>query len=376
MASLAHALANRGHKVKYIAQKESLPERTELGWNIPSLGAAELVMCTTPADLRELADSATVSTEHIFQGFRGNGYLSEGYKALSRRKIAFWIFMETVDNRGLNGLARRAYYRQVFARWTRSLKGVLAVGADMPKWLLECGVSEQLIVPFTYFLPEPPPSDGTASNRSDSFQIMFVGKLTRRKGVDVLLHALSDLREAAKPSQVIIVGAGPELGRLQALSQRMGISASVTWLGNRGIDEIPGLMKEADLLVLPSRFDGWGAVVTEALMAGTPTIATDMCGAAEAVRASGCGAVVPAGNPSALAEAIVEEVSHGPVTAEFRSQLACWARAFGARQGAEYLSAVLDTACSGAEPPCPPWLVTRPPERFGPPFGRSELGVS
>lgn len=363
MAPIAAALAERGHKVKYIAQKESLEERTDLGWNIPTLGAAELVKCSTPATLRALAERAGPDVEHVFQGFRGNGSLSEAFRVLSRRRILFWVFMESIDDRGLKGFVRRVYYRCVFTRWRGSLKGVLAVGAGMSEWLSACGVKDTRIVPFSYFLAEPPPEHGVVRCSSDTFRIMFVGKLTGRKGVDVLLYALSDPKVAVEPFELTIIGVGPELEWLQTLSQRIGLQHSVKWLGRRAIDEIPGLMREADLFVLPSRYDGWGAVVTEALMAGTPTITTNRCGASEAVRASGCGAVVPVENTGALSKAITAAIELGPVEGQFRSDLSHWALAFGARQGAAYLSAIFDAASEGMPPPPPPWLTTQPPER-------------
>lgn len=60
------------------------------------------------------------------------------------------------------------------------------------------------------------------------------------------------------------------------------------------MDAARACMARADVLVLPSWHDGWGAVVSEALMAGTPAIASDACGSAGVVRASGVGGGVPA----------------------------------------------------------------------------------
>ncbi|NKI36435.1 glycosyltransferase family 4 protein [Wenzhouxiangella sp. XN79A] len=363
MAPLAAALAERGHRVRYIAQQLSLAERSELGWTPPSLGRAELVHCPTPRSLERLAYTAHAGIEHLFQGFRGNGYLAQAYKALGRRNLSFWVFLETVDDRGWKCLARRAYYRRMFARWNPHLQGVLATGFSMPRWVIDRGMPEARIFPFTYFLPDQRRSLPVARGSPGPYRIMFVGKLIERKALDVLLTALSRLKANSDDIQLLVVGMGPEERALKGMAERLGVSGLVSWLGSRKIDEIPALMANADLFVLPSRFDGWGAVVTEALMVGTPAIATAGCGSAEAVQASGCGEVVPAGDVTALQSAIESEFARGRVSAEFRSQLAGWAHAFSADRGADYLSGLFDAAAAGASPPAPPWKAARPPER-------------
>ena len=60
---------------------------------------------------------------------------------------------------------------------------------------------------------------------------------------------------------------------------------------NNTITKIPEVICESDCLVLPSRYDGWGAVISEALMVGTPVICSDNCGAANVVTASNVGSV-------------------------------------------------------------------------------------
>jgi glycosyltransferase involved in cell wall biosynthesis len=129
----------------------------------------------------------------------------------------------------------------------------------------------------------------------------------------------------------------------------------VRWLGLRPIDEIPALMGDADCLVLPSRYDGWGAVVSEALMAGTPAICSDRCGAAGAVRASGWGGVFPSGNVEALADLLREAIVKGRQTLERRSALAEWGRCLGAGAGARYLDAILRRAPNEIKKIAPPW---------------------
>src|SRR5690606_39252629 len=132
----------------------------------------------------------------------------------------------------------------------------------------------------------------------------------------------------------------------------------VVWLGQRPIGDIPGLMAEADCLVLPSRHDGWGAVVSEALMAGTPALASDRCGSASAVRASGCGGTFPAGDAEALAALLRDAMAKGRHARDRRTALATWARCLGATAGAAYLDAILHHVHGEGARPQPPWART------------------
>ena len=364
MAALATALAARGHKVTYIAQQLSRAERTELGWTVPNLGEANFVHCKGPRELEKLASNAPLGVEHIFQGFRGNGQLCFAYKMLSRRNMPFWIFLEELDDKGAKGFARRAYYRYMFMRWRLKLRGVLAVGDRTRDWVAARGMPQNQVYSFAYFLEDANPPHIEDSATSGTLRILFVGQLIERKGIDILLTALSHLNADNDRPQLDVVGSGPDERNLKDLAVRLGLEGSVHWLGGRQMDEIPQTMAKADLLVLPSRYDGWGAVVTEALMAGTPVIATDRCGAVAAVKASGCGAVVPAGDPLALCNAISAELTHGPVPSEFRLRLAGWARCFGAESGAEYLSRLFDVASARKSPPPPPWVSSAPPTRI------------
>ena len=116
-------------------------------------------------------------------------------------------------------------------------------------------------------------------------------------------------------------------------------------------------MRDADCLVLPSDYDGWGAVVSEALMAGTPVVCSDACGAATAVSASGLGGVFPAGDRMALAKRLAQVLGAGRQPAIAREALARWARALAADAGAAYLGAVLEHAEGRRDRPAPPWQV-------------------
>lgn len=107
---------------------------------------------------------------------------------------------------------------------------------------------------------------------------LFSGALTRRKGVDVLARAFCKLVHDMPHVKLRIVGDGP---LLQEMQKRVAlVQSNVTFLGFKDWDDLPSQYALADVLCVPSRYDGWGLVIPEGLAAGLPVIATDQMGAA------------------------------------------------------------------------------------------------
>jgi glycosyltransferase involved in cell wall biosynthesis len=112
-------------------------------------------------------------------------------------------------------------------------------------------------------------------------------------------------------------------------------------------------IKASDCLVLPSDHDGFGAVVSEAQINGTPVVCSSACGAAGTVRASGVGAVFAVGEVEALRRALAAMLDQGPMMDVEREQLAGWAKCLTAEAGARYLLEILnrDKATNDIVPP-------------------------
>lgn len=97
-------------------------------------------------------------------------------------------------------------------------------------------------------------------------------------------------------------GDGPERARLEALAAELGVADRVEFLGH--CTDMPALMAGADLVVLPSLYEGLPLSLAEAMAAGRPVVATDVGGTREIVADGRTGLLVPPGDPTALAAAI------------------------------------------------------------------------
>jgi phosphatidyl-myo-inositol dimannoside synthase len=146
-------------------------------------------------------------------------------------------------------------------------------------------------------------------------QILFVGRLIERKGIEYLLQAVS-LLPADLQWHLNIVGTGDAAETLRAITRRLGLEASVEFHGFVPNEALIHHYRQADLFVLPAITDhkgdteGLGVVMIEALSYHTPVVASDVGGISDVIINGQTGILVPEKNPDKLAHAIVEILRH------------------------------------------------------------------
>ena len=131
--------------------------------------------------------------------------------------------------------------------------------------------------------------------------VLAVGRLMAEKGFDVLIEAVA-LMDAAERPEVVIVGDGPDRALLEALALRRGVE--VAFVGSVSPGEMGGWYRQARLVCVPSRREGFGMVVAEALAAGRPVVATAVGAAPSFITENASGRLVPPGDPVALSAAL------------------------------------------------------------------------
>ncbi len=134
--------------------------------------------------------------------------------------------------------------------------------------------------------------------------ITYIGRLHKQKGVDVLLHAATGILAEIPNVFIRIVGDGPEKSHLEHLSRYQRIVENKTEFIDFS-DDVPGILAESTLLVLPSRWEGMPNIIMEAMACARPVVATNVDGNAELVRDGKTGLLVPPEEPRALCDAIV-----------------------------------------------------------------------
>ncbi|MFP4475054.1 MAG: glycosyltransferase family 4 protein [Desulfatibacillaceae bacterium] len=137
----------------------------------------------------------------------------------------------------------------------------------------------------------------------ESLVVGCVGWLMHVKGPDLLLDAASELCEAEPRARLVFVGDGPMRRRLEARALQHGIGDRIVFAGWR--EDVPDILPAFDVLALPSRNEGMGRVLVEAMASGLPVVATRVGGVPDLVVKGETGVLVPPENPQALAKALL-----------------------------------------------------------------------
>lgn len=191
-------------------------------------------------------------------------------------------------------------------------------------------------IPFGAAAVDRPAQEKPPRKCEDPFELIFVGRLVKRKGVDVLLRAMTVLEDDPR-LHLRIVGGGPERQSLESLSRGLGLdSGRVSFEGVVPANRIAQLFASCDALALPAIVtsagdtEGLGVVLIEAMGYGKPVIASAAGGITDIVSHEGTGLLVPPGDPAALAAAIRRAMdSPDELAAMAKRGAAHAARAFG-----------------------------------------------
>ncbi|GEM_PF-319795 len=150
------------------------------------------------------------------------------------------------------------------------------------------------------YIPNAINVDGLAEGEVKLYgkQVIYAGRLSREKGLDLLIEAFKLLPE---DYHLLIVGEGPQHHFLERIAKDY---KRIHFLGYKPRDEVIRLLRGSNAFVLPSRQEGLSTVILEAMAVETPVIATSVGGNVELVKHGETGLLVPPENPKAIAEAI------------------------------------------------------------------------
>jgi glycosyltransferase involved in cell wall biosynthesis len=136
--------------------------------------------------------------------------------------------------------------------------------------------------------------------RAGPWRVLTVARLEEQKGLETLVDALAELPEF----ELSIVGTGSRRRVLEARVRALGLEARVKLLGFR--DDVPVLLRTADLYAQPSRWEGFGIAAVEAMASGLPVVCSDVPGLRDVVGSAGL--TFRMGDPASLAGALRESV--------------------------------------------------------------------
>ena len=210
----------------------------------------------------------------------------------------------TVHNAPPAGAVSGAVYLALERLTARRADAVLCVSADLADRIRRAGARDVTLTPVPAPAAEPPSAEAARKARADIGAcgrpvVLAAGRCARQKGFDTLLAAAVTLQRRDPAPLVVIAGDGPLASQLAAQSRAAG--TDVRFLGQR--DDVPALLEVADVVVVPSRWEGQPLIVQEALRAGRPLVACRV-GGIPALTGEAGALLVPPDDPGELASAL------------------------------------------------------------------------
>ncbi|MCC8114061.1 MAG: glycosyltransferase family 4 protein [Bacteroidales bacterium] len=230
---------------------------------------------------RSMRSKAVVTLHDVPRGLTRNRYLP------SFISNQFLIFNLWGINNGCVGNIDK--FNKVFAI-SKAVKTQLQEKYGIHSKLIYNGILSGLFKPRSLHTP------------TDFFRIVQVGRLDyAKKGQDLLLKALTKL-----PNNVVadFIGEGPDLEELKRMAKDLGLEARVNWLGTKTQEYLYEHLRDYDLFVQPSRFEGFGLTVAEAMAAQVPTIVSSGEGPEEVTQGERFGWVFKSEDVDSLVEKI------------------------------------------------------------------------
>jgi alpha-1,6-mannosyltransferase len=198
----------------------------------------------------------------------------------------------------------RHFIRRVYSRFDATIAASASVVAELRGLGIPNVHCVPLGVDLTLFRPESGVStDLRARLRIDPGRriALFVGRLTREKRLDVVLHALHALDPSDRP-HLVLVGEGQQRGRWETIARENGFVSVLPYVSNKV--ELARLYRSADFYVAPGPGETFGLAIAEAMASGLPVVAVERGAAPDRVAGSDCGLLYAHGSADSCARAL------------------------------------------------------------------------
>jgi glycosyltransferase involved in cell wall biosynthesis len=315
VADLARGLVARGHEVRVVTSRSRpglardeeregvrirrtwFPRRDPLGWTLHALGSI-------PAT-RHWTGWAQVLHAQAFPSIvpvaMANGRWKRPIVATLHTSHFLKRASSPVWKPVLRALIRRP--RHVLAASREIAQVAMDLAPDVRVEALANGVET------TRFRPVPP-----ALSMAPGTRVLVVPRrLVPKNGVETLVRALPDILEGVPEVVVLLVGDGPERGRLEALGEELGVRSALRFMGSRPHAEMPGFLCSGEVAIFPSLMEATSVAALEAMACGVPVVATNVGGLPEIVDED-VGTLVPPGAPKALAAGVLRLLRRNDLT--------------------------------------------------------------
>ena len=299
----------RVEKVYLITPRTDYEIRAAMGWDSAQLlEGTSLVfyLCPSDEEVKRLLQKKGIVA--LFTGIRADKDVFRWFKLSLGFHVERGIITEAPLAYNKPLLFHYARFLLQDYRYVKSIHYIFAIGA-LAVTYYSFWSKKWRVFPFAYCTEYGAGEKQNSSVLTDYHaRFLFVGSIDRRKNVGIVLKTLLLLKRAFVFD---VIGDGPKRKHLEdyvTAKQMRGIG----FLGKMAMQQVHEIMPLYDVLILPSRYDGWGSVVNEALQRGLYVICSDKCGAKDLLQDTRCGCVFRSGDHKQLAAIMQYCCSHIP----------------------------------------------------------------
>lgn len=352
------------NKVYYVCNFDYPEYRKKVNWNDGDFGKANVIILQGKSNQNQIIEDLFVKNPnaiHVLSGVNNsiernirNYTLSGKYKVImfSERPVEIGNWFEKV--------ARLIMFRfkYTYFHWLYKdvVKAFLPLGRLGVETFSKYGWPQDVMFPFMYnpeshnYNVEP---HFVYKGKADIVNFLYVGRFYyKTKGVDILMRAAEKLRGRWKLDMVGGYGA-----KSVKVKEWIQTQPNVTFLGSWPSEEVSPRMQDYDVIVVPSRYDGWNLLVNEAINAGVGVITTNHAVSDEVVSTSGAGIVVKANNVKAFADAMQYVIDNPNIIPIWKKKAVDFMPRISSEVVGNYFIQILDyTFYNELERPKCPWL--------------------
>lgn len=284
-------------EVFLIVPRYDYNERQKMGWDNKRLTentGIKLLYKPNEKDIKELLDKSE-NLYCFFSGIRADADVFYWFNLSLKFNVKRYVITEPpfTFNKPL-WMHYIRFFLQDY-KFVKHIDGIFGIGEDAVKYYRNIS-RKWKVFPFQYVTEH---NERTKAAPTGNLKLLFVGSLCKRKNVRIVIEALKGIKNI----EFTIIGDGEERLELENLANQNKVV--VSFLGSKNMKEIPPIMQEHDILVLPSLHDGWGAVVNEAMDLGLYVIVSDRCGARMMIDKGISGEVFISNSIKALKKSII-----------------------------------------------------------------------
>jgi N-acetyl-alpha-D-glucosaminyl L-malate synthase BshA len=221
--------------------------------------------------------------------------IPQGFSGVLIKRFKKKPLLLTVHGSDATVLGGNRLVRPILKWVLNSTDRIIAVSQYAKNLLIDMGISEAKIRVIHNGV------DSHTRAVGDEKRVIYLGALVWQKGVDVLLKAFKDVKAEHRDAKLVIVGDGPERMKLEGLASKLKLK-DVDFTGY--VDDLDTLFTVNSILVLPSRLEGFGISILEAMARGVPVAASKTGGIPEIVEDGKNGVLFTRENPVSLADAV------------------------------------------------------------------------